>query len=159
METIDRHHACAFTGHRPERLSIPEAAVIAWLNKEIRSAVEVGFTQFISGMQRGVDIWAAESILILRDEGKTVRLIAASAFCGMENQWDKKWQVRYNRILTSADEVHYISDHPGRRAFFDRNNWMVDRASRLLAVYTGAPGGTRETIRYAEAQGLQIIRM
>ena len=29
--TIDKDHACAFTGHRPEQLGFPEAEVIAWL--------------------------------------------------------------------------------------------------------------------------------
>ena len=157
MDTIDREHACAFTGHRPERLSIPEADVIAWLDKEIRKAVEDGYTQFITGMQRGVDLWAAEAVLKLKDEGKPVRLIVASAFRGMENQWESDWKKRYHRIRCSADEVHYISDKPGRTAFFQRNNWMVDHASRLIAVYTGAPGGTKETIRYAKAQGLKVF--
>ena len=27
---------------------------------------------------------------------------------------------------------------------------MVDNSTRLIAVYTGAPGGTQGTIRYAE---------
>ena len=157
MDTIDREHACAFTGHRPERLSIPEADVIAWLEKEIKKAVEDGYTQFITGMQRGVDLWAAEAVLKLKAEGKPVRLIAASAFRGMENQWESNWKKRYHRIRCSADEVHYISDNPGRTAFFRRNNWMVDHASRLIAVYTGAPGGTKETIIYAKTQGLQIV--
>ena len=157
MDTIDREHTCAITGHRPERLSIPEADVIAWLEKEIRKAVEDGYTQFITGMQRGVDLWAAEAVLKLKDEGKPVCLIAASAFRGMENQWESDWKKRYYRIRCSADEVHYISDKPGRTAFFRRNNWMVDHASRLIAVYTGAPGGTKETINYAKTQGLQIV--
>jgi len=155
--TIDRQRACAFTGHRPERLGIPEADVIAWLEKEIRKAAEDGYTQFITGMQRGVDLWAAGAVLKLKAEGRPVRLLAASAFRGMENQWESNWKKRYHRIRCSADEVHYISDNPSRTAFFRRNNWMVDHASRLIAVYTGAPGGTKETINYAKAQGLQIV--
>lgn len=124
MDTIiDRQHACAFTGHRSERLGITEADVIAWLEKEIRKAAEDGYTQFITGMQRGVDLWAAEAVLKLKAEGKPLRLIAASAFRGMENQWESDWKKRYHRIRCSADEVHYISDKPGRTAFFQRNNW------------------------------------
>jgi uncharacterized phage-like protein YoqJ len=157
MDTIDKEHACAFTGHRPERLGIPDSKVIAWLDAEIGKAVEAGYTQFITGMQRGVDLWAAEAVIKLRKEGKPIRLIAASAFRGMENQWDRSWQTRYRRVLYAADEAHFISDRPGRTAFFRRNSWMVDHASRLIAVYTGAPGGTKETIRYAKTQGLTVI--
>ena len=100
-----------------------------------------GYTKFISGMQRGVDIWAAELVLKLRNEGRPIQLIAASAFRGMEKQWNQEWQERYRKILASADEVHNISDLPGRQAFFARNHWIADRASRLLAVFTGMPGG------------------
>ena len=156
MKSIDREHACAFTGHRPEKLAIPEADVIAWLDKEIQEAVDDGYTKFISGMQRGVDVWAAESVLKLRNEGRPIQLIAASAFRGMEKQWNQEWQERYRKILASAGEVHNISDLPGRQAFFAWNHWMADRASRLLAVFTGVPGGTPEMIRYAETHGLEI---
>ena len=33
-----------------------------------------------------------------------------------------------------------------------RNEWMVDRSSLLIAAYTGASGGTRNTIEYAKRQ-------
>lgn len=152
-------HSCAFTGHRPERLALPETDVILWLNEQVRQAVNDGYKDFITGMQRGVDIWAAEAVLKLREEDKNIRLIAACAFRGMEDQWDAAWRMRYMDILRAADEIHYIGDRPGRRAFFARNHWMVDRASRLIAVYTGTPGGTRETIEYAESMHLQIVSM
>lgn len=157
MQITDREHTCAFTGHRPERLDLPEAQVIAWLEKEIRKAAEDGYTQFITGMQRGVDLWAAEAVLKLRGEGKPLRLVKACAFKGMESQWDRTWQTRYRHILFAGNETFYISERPGRSAFFRRNNWMVDHASRLIAVYTGAPGGTKETIKYAKAQGLEVV--
>lgn len=150
-------HSCAFTGHRPERLALPEAEVIRWLNEQVRLAVNDGYTDFITGMQRGVDIWAAEAVMKLREEGKNIRLIAACAFRGMEERWEAEWQNRYRSILQSADEIHYIGDRPGRQAFFARNHRMVERASRLIAVYTGAPGGTKETIEYARSKHLQIV--
>ena len=103
MDTaIDRQHACAFAGHRPERLGIPETDVLAWLEKEIRKAAEDGYTKFITGMQRGVDLWAAEAVLKLKAEGKPVRLIAASAFRGMENQWESDWN-EYSGGLVQPD--------------------------------------------------------
>ena len=36
-----------------------------------------------------------------------------------------------------------------RRAYQVRNEWMVSHATRLIAVYNGEPGGTRNTINYA----------
>ena len=76
--TIDITHACSFTGHRPERLAISEEKAISWLKEQIEIAVAEGYTEFLSGMQRGVDIWAAEAVLELKKSGKPVRLIEVS---------------------------------------------------------------------------------
>ena len=148
---------CTFTGHRPERLELPEEQVKEWLKEQIERAVDDGYTDFITGMQRGVNIWAAEAVLKLRNEGKPIRLIAAVAFRGMENRWGSSWQERYRSIISVSDEVHYICDKLGKKAFFARNHWMVDHASRLIAVYSGAPGGTKETIDYARKKGHSIV--
>ena len=154
---IDIKHACSFTGHRPERLDMRPNRVISWLEQEIRNAVDAGYTDFISGMQRGVDIWAAEIVLKLKAEGKPVKLIAACAWNGMEDRWEQNWQERYKAILKEADKIVYVSKYPGRAAFFERNHWMVDHSSRLIGVYTGAPGGTKETVWYAKNNGLEVV--
>lgn len=119
--------------------------------------MDAGYTDFISGMQRGVDIWAAEIVLKLKAEGKHVKLIAACAWNGMEDRWEQNWQERYKAILKEADKIVYISKYPGRAAFFERNHWMVDHSSRLIGVYTGAPGGTTETVWYAKNNGLEVV--
>ena len=154
---IDIKHACSFTGHRPERLDMRPNRVISWLEQEIGNAVDAGYTDFISGMQRGVDIWAAEIVLKLKAEEKPVKLIAACAWNGMEDRWEQNWQERYKAILKEADKIVYVSKYPGRAAFFERNHWMVDHSSRLIGVYTGAPGGTKETVWYAKNNGLEVV--
>ena len=153
------NQTCTFTGHRPERLELPEQQVIQWLDEQIRQAINDGYTKFITGMQRGVDIWAAEAVLKLRNEGKPIRLIAAVAFRGMENRWESSWQERYRSIISVSDEVHYICDKLGKKAFFARNHWMVDHAHRLIAVYTGAPGGTKGTIEYARKLEREVVQI
>ena len=154
---IDIKHACSFTGHRPEKLDMRPNRVISWLEQEIGNAVDAGYTDFISGMQRGVDIWAAEIVLKLKAEEKPVKLIAACAWNGMEDRWEQNWQERYKAILKEADKIVYVSKYPGRAAFFGRNHWMVDHSSRLIGVYTGAPGGTKETVWYAKNNGLDVV--
>ena len=159
MEKIDMNHAVSFTGHRPERLNMPESTVQEWLEKQIRKAVEEGYTDFISGMQRGVDLWAAEIVIKLRQEmkDKNLKLFAASAFRGMESRWEKEWQSRYNSVLRASNGITYVCDRPSRNAFFKRNEYLVDNSKKLIGVYTGAPGGTKETIKYAKRHGKEII--
>lgn len=68
-ETEKRMHRVCFTGHRPEKLTRHEKSIKKDLEKEIRQAVADGLNVFITGMARGVDIWAAQIVLMLRDEG------------------------------------------------------------------------------------------
>ena len=49
----------------------------------------------------------------------------------MENQWEKDWHKRYHAVLKAANGVTYVSNKPGRAAFFKRNEWMVDNSKRL----------------------------
>ena len=149
-------HTCTFTGHRPERLAVPQKKIINWLEEQIDKAIADGYTDFISGTQRGVDIWAAEIVLKRKAEGKPVRLICAVPWDGVEARWEPIWQDRYKRMLQNADEVHVICSFPGRKAFMIRNHGLVDQASLLMAAYTGAPGGTQDTMDYAARLGREV---
>ena len=152
-----RRHRCCFTGHRPERLGMPESEVILGLKKEIRTAIADGFQTFISGMARGVDLWAAEIVLALRDEGAAVRLIYTSPYRGFENRWSREWQARYRRVMERADLVRFICPGYSRDCFQRRNEWMVDHSARVIAVYNGQPSGTRNTIEYAKRCSVPVV--
>ena len=110
METEEerRKHRCCFTGHRPEKLKQPEEFVCAALEKEIRTAIADGFTAFISGMARGTDIWAAEIVLRLRDEGQPIKLVCASPYEGVDRGWKREWRERYQHVIDAANLVRNI---------------------------------------------------
>ena len=152
-----RRHRCCFTGHRPERLGMLESEVILGLKKEIRTAVADGFQTFISGMARGVDLWAAEIVLALRDEGAAVRLICASPYRGFESRWSREWQERYCRVMERADLVRFICPRYSGDCFQRRNQWMVDHSARVIAVCNGQPSGTQNTIDYARRCSVPVI--
>ena len=68
---IERY--CAFTGHRPKKFpwGYDEADVrCVALKKElvaqIAKLVDVGYTDFLSGMAEGTDTWAALAVLALK---------------------------------------------------------------------------------------------
>ena len=157
-EEMRRMHRCAFTGHRPEKLRMPEQAVKAALEHEIRKAIQDGYHVFISGMARGVDIWAAEIVLALKGEYGELKLICAVPYDGFELRWARDWQERYNHILQHADYVRILRDSYTPSVFQYRNMWMVNHSARLIAVYNGEAGGTRNTIQYAKEQG-RVVRI
>lgn len=159
-ENEKRTRRCCFTGHRPEKLSVPESEVIAALEKEIRQAIADGINVFITGMAPGVDIWAAEIVIRLREqESLPLKLIAASPHPGFENRWSLDWQKRYARIMATADYKKDISPGYSRGCYQIRNEWMVDHSARVIAVWNGQPSGTKNTVIYAQRKGVPVINI
>jgi uncharacterized phage-like protein YoqJ len=155
-ETELRKHRCCFTGHRPEKLSRTERAIKSDLKKEIKLAIKDGCTVYLTGMARGTDLWAAEIVLALRKRNKDLKLICAIPYEGFELRWSEQWQTLYRQVLAEADLVKVIGKgyHPG--IFQIRNEWMVDRSSRVIAVYNGQAGGTKNTICYADRHSIPV---
>lgn len=145
-----RLHRCAFTGHRPERLRGMEAEIIAGLRKEILVAIEDGYTTFVTGCSRGVDLWAASIVLELRRTNKSLRLICAVPFEGFESKWPPDWIKHYKMVRKQADWVEIISQSYFADVYQKRNEWMVRRSTRLIAVFDGLPSGTKNTIDFAK---------
>ena len=152
--TVD--NSCCFTGHRPDKLKGEEKDIRAWLGGEIRKAAEEGMETFLTGMAAGIDIWAAEEVLALKEEGKTVKLLCAVPFQGVENNRSEKDQKEFRDILKKADDIEYIMPKASRKAFLGRDRWMVDHAARVIAVFNGTPGGTGYTVNYAKSLGRKI---
>jgi uncharacterized phage-like protein YoqJ len=108
-------------------------------------------------MAIGCDMYFAEAVLALRERYPDVRLEAAIPFGDQPGRGNEEQRRRYNRLIDAADkltvlQVHYTSDCMQRR-----NRYMVDRSSLLLACYDGRPGGTMQTILYAERSGVRVM--
>lgn len=155
-ESEKRKYRVCFTGHRPEKLSTSEEFIKQQLYNEIIKSIQDGFNVFISGMARGVDIWASEIVLQLKNDGYPIKLICALPYDGFENNWSVYWQNKYNLILSRADLVRCISTHYSPDCFKSRNEWMVNHSSRVIAVYNGKSGGTRNTIYYASTHNIPV---
>ncbi len=152
-----RTRRACFTGHRPEKLTRSETVIRKDLEIQIHQAVADGLNVFITGMARGVDIWAAQIVLKLRDAGYPVKLMCACPYDGFETGWSQDWQRQYREILTAADFVKYICGGYSRVCFQIRNEWMVNHAARVIVVFNGEKSGTKNTIEYAAKVGVPIV--
>ena len=108
--------ACAFTGHRPKKLpwgynetDVRCVALKTALERQIRSLVQEGVMDFLSGMAEGVDLLAAEIVLYLRSEYPSVKLHCILPYKGQETEWSAASQARYHAILAQADSIIYVS--------------------------------------------------
>ena len=157
--------ACAFTGHRPKSFpwkyneTAPDCVLLKeTLAAQIRLLADSGVTDWLSGMALGVDLWCAQIVLSLKEKNPALRLHCILPREGQEVKWPKAEQEQYHSILKRADEVVYVSRDYHPDCMLERNRYMVDRASILLAVYNGTyRSGTAMTVRYAKEQGTKIM--
>ena len=158
--------ACAFTGYRPHKLPFGNDETSSACKQlkqrlfcETLRLTREGVHIFISGMARGVDTWAAETVLQIRDTlpARGIQLWAALPYDRQAAAWSAEEQKRYRDILSKANKVIHVGHAYTADCLQARNRFMVDSATHLLAVYDGKPGGTKNTIEYAQNKGLEII--
>ena len=156
---IPKKTTCAFTGHRPEKLTLSMEEIENRLEAEIRKAIKDGYKTFINGAQRGVDLYAAMVVLELEKEFPEISLITAIPFEGFDRNFEAVWKNRLNKAIRESAETITISKNVGKAGFWERDDWMVDHASRLIAFYNGSGGGTKHTIEYAKKQGVEVVQI
>jgi len=133
----------AATGHRPDKLGGYSLDAREDLISFAINILPKG--TFITGIALGWDQAVAEACLRTNQP-----YIAAVPFLGQEDTWPSNSIRQYRRLLDNAEEVHYINP-PGYAAWKmqKRNQWMVDRADAVLALWNGSPGGTANCVAYA----------
>jgi len=149
--------SCCFTGHRPEKLTADPQQIKAALAKEIDAAIADGITEFISGMARGVDLWAAELVILRKKNNPSIRLFCAIPYEGFDKKWAEEYRKLYKYIISNADGLKIFYPNFTYASFHQRNRWMVDRSSFVIAVFNGEKGGTKNTLDYAAKKGIRIV--
>lgn len=91
---------CCFTGHRPQKLCRSESEIKSELEIAIVDAIARGYRTFITGMAYGVDIWAGEIVIRLREHNPDLHLIAAIPFADFSNRWSSEWKRHYSELLS-----------------------------------------------------------
>lgn len=160
-------NSCAFTGHRPKSFpwQYDETAHDCILLKEtlavhIAELANSGVTDFLSGMAQGTDCWSAELVLELRKKIPALKLHCILPCKGQECKWTASAQEQYHSILKQADSVVFVSRHYYNGCMLERNRYLVEHASIVLAVYNGdKQSGTASTLRYAYKKGRGIYML
>ena len=156
-ETELRKHRCCFTGHRPEKLKIPEDRLVLLLEEEIRKAITGGFTTYITGMAKGTDLIAGEIVLRLREQDDRLKLICALPHPGFGLHWGGGWTERFQKVLAAGDLVRTLCPDFSYAAYQTRNEWMVRHSALVIAVFNGERGGTKNTMDYAQRTGVPCV--
>ena len=114
---------------------------------------------FLCGMATGCDLFFAEAVLKLREKLPDVTLEAAIPWEGQADGWPQAQRVRYDRVRASCDYETVVSKGYTPDCLMRRNQYMVDCSALLIAAYSGAAGGTRNTILYAMRRNVEIYEI
>ena len=154
---------CAFTGYRPAKMPFgydendPRCIEFkAHLRDTIETLIGEGYAHFISGGAQGMDMFAAEAVLELKEKYSWIILEMVSPFDSQADRWDDEYRMRHDRLFAVADIVTATGHEYTKACMFRRNRYLVDNADLLLAAYDGQPGGTAMTCEYAREVGVSI---
>ena len=157
----ERKRTVCFSGHRPEKLpdgGSSRSQLVKMLKsilyKSVIDSIDEGYNCFITGLARGIDLWAGEIVLELKAQGENIRLIAAAPYRGHGKNFVSYEKYTLGNILLKADEVVYVSENYDKGCMQRRNQYMVNRSGKLIAVVSDYRSGTGATIRYANKCGL-----
>ncbi|MDY2848323.1 MAG: SLOG family protein [Oscillospiraceae bacterium] len=161
---VDKSKTVCFTGHRPDKLpdnGDPRSQTIlvlkSLLRQEIIDAVNDGYDTFISGMAAGVDMWAAEIVEELMDNNRYLQLYGAYPFRNYDSRYKTTEEEQLTqRIVSRASGIVYVSENYFKGCMFERNRFMADRSSRMIAVVGDYKTGTGYTVRYAKKLGVDV---
>ena len=156
----DRPLTVCVTGHRPDKLwgyDLSDAHYDQVRNAFNALIAQLDPTTVISGMALGFDTLVAEETIKTAD----IALTSAVPFEGQDRRWPLASQKHYRDLLDRADTV-VICGGTSRsiaRRMQKRNEWMVDHADIVIALWNGTEGGTANCVRYAQRKGKPIYRL
>ncbi len=151
MENI----SCCFTGHRhiPDLSKTLEAAIIKF--------IENGTTDFYAGGAVGFDMLCEQTVLMLREKYPQIKLHLVLP-CPENEQtdgWSDEDKAEYHRILLSADDVEYVSEHFDRCCMKKRNARLIELSDCCICFYKYNRSGTGQTVRMAKKKGIKILNL
>ncbi|MBQ9757444.1 MAG: DUF1273 family protein [Clostridia bacterium] len=158
MEQSKKAQRCCFSGHR----SLPaeyENKIRCTLEKVVCHIAGIGYTEFISGGALGFDLLAAEVIIEKKKSIPQLKLIMALPCRDQNMKWSEADKRRYEKVLSCADEIIYVTEKYCTGCMHLRNKFMVENSSMCIAYKTRRNGGTSHTVDYAKEKGLGIINI
>lgn len=96
------------------------------------------------------------------DVGSEIQLMIALPFKSHDTNWEERGRRRMALLIKHSTETMIVGEKEAPPAvnYRRRNNYMVDHADCLLAVYDNdrsIRSGTGMTVNYARKKGLPII--
>lgn len=152
-----------FSGHRKFDGSYDDTTRTGeWIKAKlavlIRKAIAHGYRTFVCGGALYLDTLAAEEVIRQRNAGADIRLVLAIPCVGQDSRWTPESRERYQRILATADCVHYVSKGEYKPGCMDaRDRWMIHNVSAVIAFLERESSGTGRAVQAALSMDRKVI--
>ena len=162
--------SCAVAGPKPtwykfgykEDNSLYRKIKKAMLQQFRRLYRKRGVRRFYIGGAIGVNLWAGELLLKLKEEPgyEDLELAVILPFPGHDAKWDVRSRKRLEYLVRHSVEHLTVGTEDCRESYISQNRYLVDHAQCLVAV--GEEHREQETesfqvTTYAREKGLEII--
>ena len=162
--------SCAVAGPKPTRFkfgykednSLCRKIKKAMLRQFRRLYRKRGVRRFYIGGAIGVNLWAGELLLKLKEEPgyEDLELVVVLPFPGHDAKWDVRSRKRLEYLVRHSVEHLTVGTEDCRESYISQNRYLVDHAQCLVAV--GEEHREQETesfqvTTYAREKGLEII--
>lgn len=126
------------------------------------NACKEGFRVFVSGMEEGPEIWAAETVLrfkrIYETYGEEIKLFSVLPYEGTEKFRTMEEQIRFQRLLSFCDGVIYVNPEQDLKSIQERNLYIVNNSALIIAISNIEKGSTLFTINTAISKN-KVVRL
>lgn len=157
MKGIDNMKICCCAGHREIPADKIEY-VTRELRREIKQAIEDGFTYFIGGFTGQIDLLFASIVAELKEKNDKLFLEAALPYPRKRKPKDPL----YDELTEKCNGFKMVSTEYNRNCYMLHTRYKVQQSERVLVVYDGrTDGGTAQAVRFATVneKDLRIIQV
>jgi uncharacterized phage-like protein YoqJ len=160
------------TGYRATELGIfsqkhPGIAIIKKaITKQLIALLEEGLEWVIVSGQWGVEIWAAEAALELKQSYPELQLAVITPFLKQDEKWSEEKRGIYNHVIEQADFVSSVTKtgYDGPWQFVEKDKFLLRNSDGLLLVYDEENEGSPKYIKkqamlFAVKQAYAIINI
>ncbi|MGD7045394.1 DUF1273 domain-containing protein [Jeotgalibacillus proteolyticus] len=107
------------------------------IKQHIEAKVGEGLEWVLVSGQLGVEMWAAEVVIELKDRFPELKLAILTAFEKHEEKWNENNQEMYQQVVLEADFVDAISKKPYQnpQQLKNKNLFHLTKSDGLLMIY------------------------
>ncbi|NEW07690.1 DUF1273 family protein [Paenibacillus sp. SYP-B3998] len=149
------------TGYKASELGIfslkhPGIAIIKKaIKKKLHALIDEGLEWVIVSGQWGVELWAAEAALELKQIHKELKIAVITPFLEQEEKWSDDKKNIYNSVIGRVDYVNSITKtkYEGPWQFKERDKFLLRNTDGILLVYDEDTEGSP---KFMKKQAMQI---